>query len=357
MQPKPVTAEPANQIPKVVPALFIVLFLVSGLIMIVFSPNVFTAPDTSVFNGKWAREFESAFDEHLPIRQLAINTWGVIEYLAFGEGRTGVLIGSDGWLYTSEDFLFYPDWKEALSEKVELAVQANDTLAAYGINLVVVVIPDKSRVYPEHLAGYSYPSYNLSRYENFMTELVENDVSVVNLLEAMLEAKDKAPVFLRTDTHWTPFGAKVAAGVLSDTIKAEELLPSLGSTTFYLEEGTRLAHEGDLLNYLPLGGFDLGPEPDTIIERAYTHRDSGGGLFEQQIIPITLVGTSYSANPTWQFEGALKEELGADVLNYADEGLGPVIPLENFLDDLPGMSNTPELVIWEVPERFLFVSY
>ena len=37
---------------------------------------------------------------------------------------------------------------------------------------------------------------------------------------------------------------------------------------------------------------------------------------------VGLVGTSYSANPNWNFVGALKEALHSDVVNYAEDGHG-----------------------------------
>ena len=68
---------------------------------------------------------------------------------------------------------------------------------------------------------------------------------------------------------------------------------------------------------------------------------------------MALVGTSYSANPLWNFDGFLKEELEADVLNVADERMGPFETMQKYLKDEALETNPPKLIIWEVPERYL----
>jgi alginate O-acetyltransferase complex protein AlgJ len=139
------------------------------------------------------------------------------------------------------------------------------------------------------------------------------------------------------------------------------LLPSLNGVTFETTEVTTATpHEGDLLNYIPLGSLQerIGPTCDSIYERQTTQQgESSGGLFGSSTIPVTLVGTSYSANSLWNFEGALKASLGSDVLNVANQGEGPVVPMREYLAGADFRDTPPELVIWEIPERFIPVAY
>ena len=81
---------------------------------------------------------------------------------------------------------------------------------------------------------------------------------------------------------------------------------------------------------------------------------SGGpGLFGEIVIPVTLVGTSYSGDPRWAFEDALRLELGLDVLNVAAEGEGPFEPMREYLRSEAISEVSPDLVVWEIPERYL----
>ncbi len=54
-------------------------------------------------------------------------------------------------------------------------------------------------------------------------------------------------------------------------------------------------------------------------------------LFANTEVPVALIGTSYSANPNWNFVGALKEALRSDVVNYAEDGHGPILPMLTYL--------------------------
>ena len=53
----------------------------------------------------------------------------------------------------------------------------------------------------------------------------------------------------------------------------------------------------------------------------------------------------------------MKEALGANVLNVADEGQGPIVPMVNYLKSKAFLETPPELIVWEIPERFLPVHY
>ncbi|MBX9755308.1 MAG: alginate O-acetyltransferase, partial [Pseudomonadaceae bacterium] len=81
-----------------------------------------------------------------------------------------------------------------------------------------------------------------------------------------------------------------------------------------------------------------------------------GDLFSDSQVPVALVGTSYSANPRWNFLGALRQALGSDVLNYAEDGHGPLLPMLKYLQSAGLKDSPPQLVIWEFPERYLPMS-
>lgn len=326
------------------------------------SPNMFKSPEKPVWNGEWSLAYEATLNQGLGFRQFAIDTWGILDYALFREGRDGVLVGDDGWLFTSEEFKGYPQGDKAMQDKLELAVTAQKKLAEVGSNLIVVIIPSKARIYSENLGRYSLPGYTQNVYETFAGELEARNIKVVSLLEPLSTAKAQQDVFLKTDTHWTPYGAQVAAQTIAEAVAEHHVLPSLNTATYQTTpKEAALSHKGDLLTYLPLGSFQerLGPAFDALDEQTteLIGESSGGGLFGESSIPVTLVGTSYSANPLWNFEGALKQSLGADVLNVANQGEGPVVPMREYLESQALEDAPPELVIWEIPERFIRVSY
>ena len=80
----------------------------------------------------------------------------------------------------------------------------------------------------------------------------------------------------------------------------------------------------------------------------------------EDTLAVTLVGTSYSAKSksnVWHFDDALAQALGTEVLNAAQEGKGPILPMREYLKSQDRQDNPPQVVIWEIPERFLRVAY
>ena len=312
--------------------------------------------------GAWTVELEGQFDQQQPFRQTAIDAWGILEYALFRDGGDGVLIGDAGWLFTTEEFLQAPSDASELARKLAYIVQVQAQLAAVGSELVVALLPAKARIYPEYLGPYRLSADIKSRYAQFRQALVDSGIHAPDLVTALMGAKLNEEVFLRTDTHWTPFGARVVAGVLARHAAEHRLLPSQNGTDYRVRPTGSASHRGDLLRFIPLGVLQdrIGPPADTL-ELFELEVPNGGNeaanLFGDVTIPVTLIGTSYSANPLWNIENALKETLGADVLNVADQGLGPTLPMANFLDSQSFLKSPPELVIWEIPERFLVVEY
>lgn len=321
----------------------------------------------NILNGKWALSYETAFNKSVDIYQPSIDTWGLFNYLLFQEGRDGVLIGEDGWLFTKEEFDYSPHQAKEVEEKIEYIKEVHDRLAARNVKMVVALIPAKARIYKENLGRYNFPSYKDGIYKQSERELQSRGIAVADIYDAMKNRADREKLFLKTDTHWTPQGAAVAADAVAKEIKAEFPDLSLESSTFKTVSGAPIVHNGDLLRYLPLGmlGDEIGPAPDRIfpVETVKLENDIGGksvdenDLFGTEKLPVTLVGTSYSANPRWNFDGFLKEALHAEVLNAADEGRGPFETMKEYLEDDSFKINPPELVVWEIPERYLPVSY
>ena len=352
------TERTRRPVASVLPGVFMVLFLAGGLLLALLNPATFDSPDEPVLNGDWATAYQTGFEEALALREPAVTVWGGLSYALFSEGRPGVLVGASDWLFTTEEFEPYS--AETLAENLETVQTVRDTLAAQGIELVVALVPAKAQVYEENLGRYTLPDYTHERYGSLLEALQARDIPVADLLPALLEAKTEADVFLRTDTHWTPYGARVAAEVVAQTVQAQASFAGLGETDFEIKAEAAESFEGDLLTFLPLGYLEgrVGPGEEGLELFGASQVGGGGGdLFGDPDVPVTLVGTSYSADARWNFAAALKVALGADVLNAAEEGEGPFMPMIDYLNSETLQNTVPELVVWEIPERYSAVSY
>lgn len=343
------------------------------------------APEGSLRTGEWTSRFEGAFEQALPLYEPALHLWTAIRYSLFSEGGPGLIIGADDWLFTTEELETYPGDAERVEEAAAYIAAVARALGKRDAALAVVLLPAKARIYENMLPGYGLPQRVDRRYERALTALrgagdaAPGDggaagvagtgdggaagvahappAAVVDARAALRRARSAGTeVFLRTDTHWTPEGAAAVARAVAGEVSGLLERRGVPRTRFQRTAAGTVAHRGDLLRFLPLGPFDVafGPAPDSLTRYETAAADSdSGGLFDDPSIPVTLVGTSYSADELWGFPGALAEALEADVLTVAAEGEGPFEPMEEYLRGDTITDQPPELVIWEIPERYL----
>lgn len=313
------------------------------------------AADTRWWNGTLAREFESHYDAVFPVRTLGINTWAAIGYVLFREGKPGVVVGRDGWLYTSEELGAGPDAGAQVEAHLAQIITARERLAARRTALLLALVPAKARVYPGPLGARRPAAIHAGLYARALRTARAADIPAPDLAAALAACRARAAVFLRTDTHWTPEGARCAAAALAAAARAATLATARPAAYRTIVDGA-VAHRGDLLAFLPLDPWFarlLPPGDELRPQRTEPLARSAGLLDEAPPPEIVLVGTSYSANPLWNFTGALQEAFGEDVVSYATPAQGPFRPMLEYLDSADFASAPPRLVIWEVPERYL----
>ncbi|RWU22167.1 alginate O-acetyltransferase [Pseudomonas alkylphenolica] len=312
----------------------------------------------SVLDGKLAKAAETHYDEQFPLKRIGTNLWAALDFKVFNEGRPGVVLGREQWLFSDEEFKPVANSDQYEQENLALIRGVRDTLQQHGVQLVLAIVPAKARLYSEYLGEQTPASLHDDLYNEFHAQARQAGVFAPDLLAPLTTAKTRGQVFLRTDTHWTPMGAEVVAQHLAEAVNRQDLL-SGEPQLFVTEQQAGAPYKGDLTNFLPLDPLfsNLLPPPDTLQQRstrpAATNADSGDALFADTEIPVALVGTSYSANPHWNFLGALQQALRSDVVNYAEDGHGPLLPMLKYLQSDAFKASAPQVLIWEFPERYL----
>jgi len=344
--------------------------LVFGLVILVLGAGALIRvelPSPPVKAREWlqgaaARDFERHYDEAFPTRDFGTNLWAAIEYRLFNEGRHDVVVGHEGWLFTAEEFDTYPDAAATVERHLALIGWVHEQLARRGVALLVAPVPAKVRLYGEQLdpVGRQPAAMRAALYENLLDRLDRQGIPAPNLLGVLARCRDQAPVFLRTDTHWTPQGADCAARALAMVARARGLARADAQGRYRtVIDNPAKAIDGDLFRFLPLAPhFESWLPAGETYEQRHTEQIGNdaatGGLLDEAPAPeIALVGTSYSANPRWNFIGALQEAFGEDVLSYAVDGRGPFLPMLDYLADAKFRQRPPRLLIWEIPERYL----
>lgn len=340
--------------------LFVALVLVLGVLSVRPLASYEGQDNLSLVNGELARDLESHYDDRFPVRDLGTNLWAAINYALFEEGRLGVVVGRHDWLFSEEEFYPAKPGQNLVSRNLERVTQVSQFLRARGIPLVVLIVPAKARIYSEKLAETRPEAVMASLYDRFLSTLASAGVLAPDLAPILEQAQREGQrVFLRTDTHWTPAGADLFARHAASFIRDRFQQQSWGEQTFVTSVEEPVTHRGDLLTYIPVepSFTEVGPGPDRIEPRitevAAANNGDAGALFGETSTETVLVGTSYSANRLWNFPGALKQHLGRDLINVADEGKGPIQPMTEYLQSSDFREHPPQLVIWEFPERYL----
>lgn len=338
---------------------FFGILLLLGLWSLVSFGTFSKTEQMTVLNGKFTHALEGHYDDEFPIKRLGTNLWAAVDYKVFKEGRPGVVLGRDQWLYSDEEFNPVAHSDQVEADNVALIRGVAKRLQEHNVKLVMAVLPAKARVYPEHIADDKPAALHADLYQQLHAQLQQAGIAAPDLLGPMEQGKQQGQVFLRTDTHWTPMGADLVAKQLGSYIQAQAPL-SADPVQYVTEAGPVQPYKGDLTNFLPLDPLftNLLPKPDDLSQHTTTAANDGAGdgddaLFGAATVPVALVGTSYSANPHWNFVGALQQSLHSDVVNYAEDGHGPMLPMLKFLQSDALKNNAPQVVIWEFPERYL----
>lgn len=353
--------EPQRSAHRLHSILFAGLVLLTSAVALERAGSFKTRVDTAgLLEGRLSHAFESHYDQVFPGRSFAINLWAAIDYTLFREGHEGVVVGRGGWLYSDEEFRIGNGAGDEIARNLTAIVDVRDQLAARGVQLLVAVVPAKARIYPEHLRRWRQPpAAHVGAYGRAQAMLQARAIPNAELLTPLRLGSKDAETYLHTDTHWTPYGARIAAGAIAEAIKPLGL-PTIPAQKYRGVLDGRAPHHGDLLNFLPMTPWfaSLLPPPDALElthteAPAQTAATAGDLLGDVPAPRIALVGTSYSANPLWDFTGALQQALQEPVANYAKDGIGPFAPMQAYLrsDDL--RTQPPRLVIWEIPERYL----
>jgi len=303
-----------------------------------------------LLNGEYIESLTNLFENNISLQKGALSFWSGLKYHLFREGNQGVLIGEENWLFTSEEF----------DEELEPAVSYIDffreveRIKAFfdnvGLTLIIVPIPSKSRVYKEKIRRFPYSSTLENRYEDALFRFREMGIPYIDLKKVFHERAPEELYYYQFDTHWTERGASRAAREVAAVLDSRNVILSFPKRSFYIAEKERKTFRGDLLAYVP----PLKDKEETYNQKVLIDADPPSlGLFDDPVIPILLVGTSYSFDSRWNFETELKLALQLDVLNLAKEGVGPMEPMKELMESEYYRETGSAVVIWEIPERYI----
>ncbi len=242
-------------------------------------------------------------------------------------------------------------WADPLPAIIDFHQQ----LATANITLLLVPVPTKAAVYPEHLGaplaeGVEALAGAQGAHRRVLEVLRESGVSVVDLQPLFESLPDNTLAYCKTDTHWSPAGAALAAREVARVIRE---LPGVA-----LPERERFRRQDETLNIQgDLAVLAGRTEAAETLPFGRVGREEGGQLvpvMPDRDSPILLIGDSHNlvfhaGGDMHATEGGLPDllalELGMAVDLVAVRGSGATTPRINLArrgDQLAGKN----VVIW-----------
>jgi hypothetical protein len=270
-------------------------------------------------------------------------------FFALREGGGNVHVGRNGWMFYTpgvNTITQRPKSGESTPHAALTAVISyRDALAARGIRLIVVPVPNKESVYPQWLSATATPPTRTINPETraFFDGCETADVEVVDLFARYREAS-RIPYYLAQDTHWSPHGIEIAARAVAERTGLR------GEVRFEMHASPLTAH-GDLLRMLqsPIIESHLAPEPIAAIQVPGTSAASA---------PVLVLGDSFARIFQTDephdagFIAHFARHLGQSVASLVNDGGGSTL-VRQELFRRPQLLANAKVVIWEFTERDL----
>ena len=167
-----------------------------------------------------------------------------------------VYYGRNDWLFLGNDYDRTVDVLEGtarydaatIERQADFFASLRDAARSLGADFFMLIGPNKSSVYPEHLPPHVFPAKDRA-ITPLMKSLQARDVQVYDPTDLFLASKDSGLLYWRSDTHWNQLGISLALeGFFAQTGRNWKL------PAFHLEPGP--VHRGDLVN---IGGYRFFP--------------------------------------------------------------------------------------------------
>ena len=314
------------------------------------------------------RRFEANLDDNSACAKLLRPCFQLVRYLLLHDMGGKALDGLDGWTFYHPDvkYLTEPYFRDLRPGTEEDPVAVIQDFAAQlkdlGIELLVVVIPGKPSIYPEHLwprgKDPRRPSANTAR---FLSELAARQVAVEDAYPILHGARAQADrdgekLFMATDTHWTGRGIREVARALAKRIQPMPWYARPVRSPRYERHKVRFTRQGDIpvMTQIPWQ-TKLFPEEEVEVDQV-TDLDSKGLYQDDPASPVLLLGDSFSRI----FQSDAPESAGL-IANLAFELQIPLASLVNDggastqvrvqLSRDPTLLAGKKLIIWEFVER------
>ncbi|WP_159348574.1 alginate O-acetyltransferase AlgX-related protein [Roseomonas harenae] len=254
------------------------------------------------------------------------------------------VIGKEGWLFPVWDKVWDVD-SNLVRQTSQVIAQAIDILKAAGIGTAITLIPSKARIYRQYLPAEIRVSAEADRrYAGIMNDLRRPGAILPDLDAAFRARAAGVQLFFKSDTHWTPMGAELAAVEVAKAIG-----PTVPSSTRPGTQVSTLSNKmhprGDLVRNLPEAQrASYGPEPYQV--REVVQAGGQAALIADDTTDVTVVGNSYM-EPRYLFQPILSNQLSRPVsLFWKPNNVGPYATMLQYVASAGFKQQRPKVIAW-----------
>lgn len=260
-----------------------------------------------------------------------------------------VIQGKDNWLFPGWGSLTQVDMR-GIDASTQLVRETRDALAARGIQLEVLVLPDKTLFYQDKLPdGKALSADVKKRYQTIQDKLRQAGISTIDNEAVLQRVKNGGQdVFYRTDQHWTQAAADATAEAMAQRIKQDvKTLAGKPGTGMPLGSVVNERRYGDLaeLFLTPDQRKQAGRETFTVRRQA-----EGQSLLDDTPAPVHVTGHSM-VQPYFGFPQKLSNALDRPVsVNWKPGNVGHWVMLLEYLESPAFRQNKPQVLVWQMFE-------
>ena len=319
----------------------------------------------NLLSRQYLRAWESGTEESTQLAQWSRPLLQNARYRLFNDLGSKGVAGEEGWTFYKPgiEYAVRP-WGHPEDRPLQAIVEFKRQLKDRGIDLLVVVVPNKETVYPERLTPWA--SAHLSGKVGYgamaLDSLRQMGVSVVDLFSAFsqerrLDQNIEDAIYLEDDTHWRLRGLKRASLEVAQVVRKFAWYAEPHNSTSFVTKACRVDRDGDVLTMSKLRAtIEFLPQTVKCEQILVAGPDSIAYQDDFRQARILILGDSFSriyqtdAPRSAGWISHLAAELSEPLASLVSDGGASTLVREK-LARKPGVLRGKRLVIWEFVER------
>ncbi|MBI2946344.1 MAG: hypothetical protein HYY23_01775 [Verrucomicrobia bacterium] len=284
------------------------------------------------------------------------------------DGGEKAVIAPEGWYFYKPGLNYMLARIEkakpagATNDPLPAIVDFRDQLAARGIRLVLMPVPNKESIYPDRLTSRADALLGVvaPRTRDLLERLRAANVEVIDLFKEFHEARQQtgaispASLYLAQDTHWSPVGVDLAAKAVARRLK--ELGWVQPGRVEYGERSVPVRRLGDILRMMQVPLIERRVNSETVPCVQVVRGDRGELYKDAPESEILVLGDSFvriyqqDEPRAAGFIAHLAKELKQPLFSLVNDGGGSTL-VRQELRGRPAFLKNKKVVLWEFVER------